>query len=244
MNAVDEILPLLNVYRIAPNIIDVVDDLAVINIGLLPYVQVRELQAALVEMRGHNRCSDVILTCEHPEVVTVGRREQLGEIVTGLLGEHNIPIIAVDRGGKATYHGPGQIVVYPVISLRARGLGVRSFVLGVLKAFAFTLEKFEIHARALIDPAGVWVSDNVVNGSVQFLKERKIASVGLRIQNGVTNHGFSLNYDCSLEPYKYFTPCGLAKAKMTSITKESRGDINKHYLLKELCMSFQFLSSK
>ena len=142
---------------------------------------------------------DEIWFLEHPPVFTMG----MSASAEHLLAVGNIPVVAIDRGGQVTYHGPGQLVVYPLLDLTRRGLGVRTLVLGIENAIVATLAGWGIEAHGRRDAPGVYVG------------ERKIASVGLRIRRGRSYHGLALNVAMDLEPFARINPCGYAGLQMT-----------------------------
>lgn len=164
--------------------------------------------------RSRGECDDVVLFCEHPPTLSLGKRTLPEHVLSVRQSHPEIAIAQADRGGCATYHGPGQLIIYPVISLRERRLGVRGFVDTGLRSIESVLLALGLAASRKMDPAGVWVGG------------RKIASVGLRITEGITNHGFSLNVNCDLQPFSAFVPCGLTNVEMTSIVRELGGDVS------------------
>ncbi len=144
---------------------------------------------------------DEIWLLEHEQVFTLGIRENAGDIHdTG-----DIPLVKTDRGGLVTYHGPGQIVVYLMLDLRSLGIGLKKLVNTLEQATIDLLNEYEISASRLENAPGVYVDD------------RKIASIGLRVQRGCTYHGLSLNVDMDLSPYDRIIPCGLSGIKMTDM---------------------------
>jgi lipoate-protein ligase B len=179
-------------------------------LGMVDYALGREFQESLVAERILGAGSDALIFGEHPHVVTLGRNcsDSDFQAERASLEAANIAIVRTNRGGKATYHGPGQLVVYPVISLRERNLGVRRFVSLGLEAIAAAVASFELRPRVEISEPGVWVG------------ERKLASVGLSISGGVTNHGFSLNVSNSLEYARLFSPCGLEPRRISTLEQE------------------------
>jgi lipoyl(octanoyl) transferase len=147
--------------------------------------------------------ADEIWFLEHPPVFTMGMNAQASH----LLAPGDIPVIDIDRGGQVTYHGPGQLVVYPLLDLSRCGLGVRSLVVGLEQALIDTLAQWGIEARGRRDAPGVYVGD------------RKIASVGLRIRRGRSYHGLALNVAMDLEPFARINPCGYAGLRMTQVSE-------------------------
>jgi len=185
-------------------------DLWVCQLGRLPYREALDLQHRVRAARQDGRIPDVLLLLEHDAVYTRGRRSADGELPLGedWYAELGIEIVDVDRGGKVTYHGPGQLVGYPVMAVDH----VRDFVDTMEQAVIAALAEEGVHARSRahegLDFIGVWVED------------RKIASVGINVQRGVTTHGFAVNVDNDLTPFEWVVPCGLGGVQMTSIARE------------------------
>jgi lipoyl(octanoyl) transferase len=144
---------------------------------------------------------DAIWFLEHPPVFTMGMNAQ----AVHLLAPGDIPVVAIDRGGQVTYHGPGQLVVYPLLDLGRLGLGVRALVEGIERAIVATVEAWGVAARGRRDAPGVYVG------------ERKLASIGLRIRRGRSYHGLALNVAMDLEPFARINPCGYAGLQMTQL---------------------------
>jgi lipoyl(octanoyl) transferase len=145
---------------------------------------------------------DEIWFLEHPPVFTMGMNARDEH----LLAVGDIPVVNIDRGGQVTYHGPGQLVVYPLLDLSRRGLGVRALVEGIERAVVATLATWNIEAYGKRDAPGVYVAD------------RKIASVGLRIRRGHSYHGLALNVAMDLGPFARINPCGYAGLEMTQVS--------------------------
>lgn len=185
-----------------------------IEFGVVPYREALAQQLALREQRIADQIDDTVLALEHPPVYTRGRRSEPGELPFGeqWYAERGIEIVDVDRGGKVTYHGPGQLVLYPI----CRVTDVKDFVCKLEKAMVHALATEGIDARGRsvegIEFTGAWVED------------RKIGSIGLHVSHGVTSHGLSLNVDCDLEPFSWIVPCGLPDSKVTSVAQELGSD--------------------
>ena len=182
-------------------------------LGLTPYREARQLQEELVVQRIAGRIPDTILYCEHPPVVTLGKRTQSEHLLVSrqLLTERIGEVVEVTRGGSVTLHLPGQLVIYPVVSLTERKLGVKQFVELGLSAIVAVLSQLKIAAEIRLNPAGVWTKGEAT---------KKLAQVGLQITRGVTNHGFAVNVSCPLAPFSLIAPCGLTAAAVTSIAEE------------------------
>ncbi len=146
---------------------------------------------------------DEIWFLEHPPVFTMGMNAK----AVHLLAPGDIPVVDIDRGGQVTYHGPGQLVVYPLLDLARLGLGVRALVEGIERAIVATVAQWGVEAYGKRDAPGVYVG------------ERKIASVGLRIRRGRSYHGLALNVAMDLEPFARINPCGYAGLQMTQLSE-------------------------
>ncbi|MGL6010177.1 MAG: lipoyl(octanoyl) transferase LipB [Shewanella oncorhynchi] len=146
----------------------------------------------------NNESPDELWIVEHPPVFTQGQAGKSEHI----LNAGDIPVIQVDRGGQVTYHGPGQLVVYPLLDIKRSKVGVRQLVTHIEQSIVDMLAKYEINAYAKADAPGVYVD------------ERKIASLGLRIRKGCSFHGLALNVDMDLAPFRRINPCGYAGLEM------------------------------
>lgn len=178
---------------------------------MLDYKTAWDLQAGLVEARKSGAVSsDVLLLLEHPPVFTLGRRGGLKNLIVpeAFLRESGVPIVHVERGGDITYHGPGQLVGYPILNLRSARLTVSDYV-----------EKLE---EIMIRTAGHWgvrAERNTLNRGV-WVGNRKLGSLGIALRRGIAFHGFALNVNLSLKPFEWINPCGLQGVSMTSIATE------------------------
>ncbi len=188
-------------------------------LGLLNYQESYDLQIRLRDQRLKNEIPDHILFLEHPPVITMGRRPSHEDLKVSReeLFKKGISFVETDRGGKLTYHGPGQLVIYFIVDIEKRGLKISEMVWKVEEGIRLMLHELRIAAVRDERNPGLWVGHN------------KIASIGLHVHKGVTTHGASLNVHGDLSPFSLFTPCGLAQVGMTSIKKE----INTDYHLKE-----------
>ena len=178
-----------------------------VDLGEIPYEDAIEEMRGWVEQRRAGQAGDRLFLLSHPPVITYGHRTDPADL---RLGQHDIPVLPVDRGGYATYHGPGQLVGYLVADLRERGPAdvVRWLEGGLVRAlgelgFAAQRRDTPPGASSLV---GVWTAD-----------ERKVASIGMRIRHGITSHGFALNVNPDLRAFDQFTVCGLPGVRMTSL---------------------------
>jgi len=151
---------------------------------------------------------DEIWFIEHPPIFTLGQNGKLEHV----LNPGNIPLIPVDRGGQVTYHGPGQLMVYVLLDIRRRQMGVRDLVTALEQTIIDLLAEYNISARARSDAPGVYVGD------------AKICSIGLRIRRGCSYHGLALNVAMDLEPFNRINPCGFRNLAMTQISTEGGAD--------------------
>jgi lipoyl(octanoyl) transferase len=180
----------------------------------VPYPQAWELQRLLHERRVRGEIPDCCLLLEHPPVYTAGKR-------TGALdrpvGDPGAPVIDVDRGGKITWHGPGQLVGYPIIRL-AEPVDVIGYVRAIEEALIGACAEFGVHASRVDGRSGVWFCGNAG-------PDRKVGAIGIRVARGVTMHGFALNCDCDLSWFDRIVPCGIADAAVTSLSRECGGPV-------------------
>ena len=186
------------------------NELWVCHLGVTPYRQAVAIQERVRAARRADALPDMLLLLEHPPVYTRGRRSSEGELTLGedFYRERGIEVIATDRGGRITYHAPGQLVGYPIMLIDAVDRYLRTMESAIIAALAAV----GIHARARPadgpDYTGVWV------------EERKIASIGVHVSHGVTTHGFAVNVTNDLEPFAWVTACGLPGVSMTSVARE------------------------
>ena len=183
----------------------------VLDLGLVEYRKAWELQLRLVEARKQDVLkTDVVLLVEHPPVFTLGRRGGVANlnVSRSFLAGRNIEIVHVERGGDITYHGPGQMVVYPVVSLRNMGLGVLSYVEGLEEIMIRTMEGWGIKGRRNSTNRGAWVG------------MRKIGSIGIAVRRSISFHGLALNVNTDLEPFTWVNPCGLQDVMITSMQQQ------------------------
>ena len=185
-------------------------ELLVCHLGLVEYREGLALQERLRAARQAGEQGDVLLLLEHPPVYTRGRRSGPGELPMGesWYRAQGIDVVETDRGGRVTYHGPGQLVGYPIMGVADVVEHVRTMERALVAALAG--EGIEARARAAEGPdyTGVWVA------------ERKIASIGVHVARGVSTHGFAVNVENDLQPFEWIVPCGLEGVRMTSVSRE------------------------
>ncbi len=182
----------------------------VIQVGRMPYAQARAWQFHCVEERVSNRQPDSLLIMEHEPVYTTGRSTKPSDVKTVETSPAAYPIIAVERGGSVTYHGPGQLVCYPILRLRDYCPGPKAYVRLLEEIVLRTLSDWGILGSRRPGYPGVWAEGK---------DSAKIASVGVHITRGITMHGFSLNVSVDLAPFSLIEPCGIPGCRVTSMTE-------------------------
>ena len=185
----------------------------VVDLGSVDYPDALALQRDLHHRVATGDLPALLLLLQHPHVYTLGRRGNETDILVpaNILRELDADVYHTDRGGEVTYHGPGQLVGYPILDLRAAGLGPLAYVRALERVIVSTLAELDIHATAEDRPTGVWVGD------------AKIAAIGVRVSRGVTMHGFSLNVNPDLTYFNHIVPCGMPNASVTSIAEQGFG---------------------
>jgi lipoyl(octanoyl) transferase len=203
-------------------------DLRVVHLGLVEYREASAMQERLRAARQAGEAPDTLLLLEHPPVYTRGRRTGEGELPMGedWYRSQGIDVVDADRGGRVTYHGPGQLVGYPVMAVD----DVVGFVRTMERAIVAALADEGIEARARPDEGpeltGVWVAD------------RKIASIGIHVSRGVSTHGFAINVSNDLQPFEWVVACGLSGVRMTSVTAETARADTMRCLRKRMAWRF------
>ncbi|MGA7475923.1 MAG: lipoyl(octanoyl) transferase LipB [Thermoplasmata archaeon] len=177
---------------------------AVVEWGQREYSEALDAMRSMVQARRDGAIPDTLILVEHPPVVTVGVEGD-----DGLAATSGLPTVNVERGGHATYHGPGQLVGYPIVDLEPRGRDVRRFVHDVEELVVRSIAPFGVAAGHVSGRRGVWVEG-----------ERKIASIGIAVDHWVTFHGFALNVEPDLAAFERFRPCGFPGSVMTSLSRE------------------------
>jgi lipoyl(octanoyl) transferase len=185
-------------------------EVSVVRCGTVPYEEARELQRQLEARRQRGEIGDVLLLLEHPPVYTRGRRSKPEELPMGAAWyeAQGIEVLDTDRGGLVTYHGPGQLVAYPIVHLGGYGDDVHKYVRGLERTMIEALGEYGVKAGPIEGLTGVWVGT------------RKIGSIGLRVSRGVTTHGLAVNVNNDLQPFEWVVPCGIEGVAMTSLSRE------------------------
>jgi len=181
----------------------------VIHLGETPYAEALALQREIAAAVKEGTAPDTVILLEHPPVVTVGRRTDEGEIHVPT--DAGVQVVETDRGGKSTFHGPGQLVCYPILDLNRHGRDVRKYCRDLEEALIGTLAAFGLEGERIEGLTGVWLTR----------PPRKIASIGVHISRWVPTHGYALNVDLDPAPFtEWITACGLEDAAFTTIARE------------------------
>jgi lipoyl(octanoyl) transferase len=181
----------------------------VMNLGLVPYNDAWDLQRSLAGAVSQGAIPDTILLLEHPPTITTGRRTEASEL--HVPEDADVEVVETDRGGKSTFHGPGQLVCYPIFDLSRHGLDVKRYCRDLEEALVQTLAMFGLEGQRIEGLTGVWMTP----------PPRKIASIGIHIAKWITTHGYALNVDLDPAPFtQWITACGLEDAAFTTIARE------------------------
>ncbi len=201
------------------------------DLGRLPYLEAWEIQKSLFKKRMEGKAQDTLLLVEHDPVYTLGKNADAVHLLESR--SQSAQVIQVDRGGDVTWHGPGQIVGYPILDLRPYNLNVKSYVNTLEEVIIRSLDKLEIKSQRKQKFPGVWVGDE------------KIAALGVKISRRITMHGFALNVHPDLSYYSGMIPCGISEFGITSIEKTLKKHIEmervKEIVANEMNRSFSKL---
>ncbi|HEX5928257.1 MAG TPA: lipoyl(octanoyl) transferase LipB [Solirubrobacterales bacterium] len=195
-------------------------EILVVRCGIVPYEAARAAQSRLQDARQRGEVADVLLLLEHTPVYTRGRRSTPEELPMGSewYEMQGIEVRETDRGGRVTYHGPGQLVAYPIVSLRPYGDDVLAYVRGLERVMIGALAAHGVEAEVVDGLTGVWVPAQGPE------RRRKIGSIGVHVSRGVTTHGLAVNVDNDLQPFEWIVPCGIEGVAMTSLARELGGE--------------------
>jgi lipoyl(octanoyl) transferase len=195
-----------------------------LHLGRVPYAEALAIQQKVIAARKANIIGDTLLMLEHPPVLTLGRNSHRGNILASdeFLAHKGVELHEVNRGGDVTYHGPGQLIGYPIVDLRGdlpgkKGphLGPVDFVRMLEEALIRTCGEFGVMAQRICKRTGVWT---LAGGSIA---EKKIAAIGVHVSQGVTSHGFALNVTTDLRDFDWIVPCGITDRTVTSLELEA-----------------------
>jgi len=208
-------------------------NLLLLDAGYARYEKIWILQKKLVEKRIHNKTIDTLILVEHPPVITLGKKAKKEEVLVSrdFLFRHKIDCFYVDRGGKITFHGPGQLVAYPVIDLSLDGKDIHLYLRNLEEVIIRLLGRLGIEGKRVKEYTGVWV------------KGKKIASIGIGVRKWITYHGLALNVNTDLSYFSLISPCGMESEKITSLSQILHTSLEmkkiKNLFLKCFCEVFQ-----
>jgi lipoyl(octanoyl) transferase len=212
--------------------------ISILQLGTLDYATGLRLQEKLIALRKEGRIGDVVLLLEHTPVITLGRNAQAKNILGSpeLRAQRGVEVFECDRGGDVTFHGPGQLVAYPIFDLRGfpsdslnrKSLGVVEYVRRLEEVLIRTCADFHIPAKRIAGLTGVWTGGDARPSTISH--ESKIAALGVHISRGVTSHGIALNVSTDLSFFNLIVPCGIESKPVTSMQKE----LNREIALQEV----------
>jgi lipoyl(octanoyl) transferase len=201
-------------------------EILVVSCGLLSYEEGLALQHRVEAARQEGAVPDVLLMLEHRPVYTRGRRSGPEELPMGVgwYEMQGIEVVDTDRGGRVTYHGPGQLVAYPIVSLRPYGDDVLAYVRGLERVAIGSLDAHGVEAETIDGLTGIWVPDRGADKSRRAglfgPSAAKIGSIGVHVSRGVTTHGLAINVNNDLQPFEWIVPCGIEGCRVTSLGRE------------------------
>ncbi len=212
--------------------------LNIINLETEPYKKIWDFQKKLHRMRLDNLIGDTIILLEHPHTYTLGKSADKNHLLAddNTLLQNGIDVFEIDRGGDITYHGPGQIVGYPIIKLDELYEDVHKYLRELEEIMIRTLDEFGIKSKRIDDYTGVWIGNN------------KIAAIGIKVSRWITMHGFAFNINTDLSYYDKIIPCGIFEKGVTSLAEELGTKIPlknvKDVIIKHFCEIFKYNSIK
>ncbi|MDR0865468.1 MAG: lipoyl(octanoyl) transferase LipB [Candidatus Symbiothrix sp.] len=215
-------------------------ELTYIDWGIIPYAQAygqqNELfEAAIQNKAEHKTVENKVIFCEHPHVITIGKHGLYSNLLfpEKTLKEKDVELYQTDRGGDITYHGPGQVVGYPIFDLEAFAIGLKEYIRRMEEVIIQTIAGYGIKGDRLEGATGVWLDKD------QPGKARKIAAIGVRSSRYVTMHGFALNVNTDLSYFKLINPCGFVDKGVTSLQQELGHTVDTEALKATLCTYFR-----
>lgn len=205
-------------------------ELAVRRLGLVPYATALELQKSLVDDRRHGRIPDTLLLLEHPHVITLGVKLAAARThivaTPGRLAALGVDVVETGRGGDVTYHGPGQLVAYPIVDLKPDRQDVHRYVRDLEEVMARVCAGYGVTAGRIAGLSGTWVGD------------RKIGAIGVRISRWITSHGLALNVSSDLSFFDLIVPCGIQDKGVTSLSQQTGRDTSMGEVADVLAQAF------
>ncbi len=210
------------------------DQLVIERLGLIDYAEAWTLQKKQVLSRQSNETQDTLNLCEHNHVYTFGKSADQNNLLISdaFLASINAQKYQIERGGDITYHGPGQLVGYPILNLHDLQMGVKKYVDLLEQSIISTLSTYDIHTKRIEGITGIWLVDG---------PPRKIGAIGIKVSRGITMHGFALNVNTDLTYFNHIIPCGIADKSVTSMKQELGLDVDMHELQDRYVNTFKDL---
>lgn len=209
-------------------------DVSLVDLGLTNYSQAHQFQLDCVRYRREKSGrADIFILTEHPPVFTLGKRGGRESLMVGeeFVQQQGVEIVQTERGGDITYHGPGQLVVYPIVLLRDAGLSVKDYVHRLEEVMIACASDCGVSAGRDQRNRGIWVGNN------------KVGSIGIRIRHGVTFHGLALNVTLDFKHFNWIQPCGLSGVGVTSLDKETMGSVSFFKVKERMILHLQRIFS-
>lgn len=199
-----------------------------VRCGLVSYDEALVAQRWLLDARQEGSIPDVLLLLEHPPVYTRGRRSTPEELpmANEWYAMQGIEVRDTDRGGRVTYHGPGQLVAYPIVDLAPYGDDVHEYVRRLEQVAIRSLGEYGVGARTIEGLTGVWTDGEPPGGGAGAEEARKIGSIGVHVSRGITTHGLAINVSNDLKPFEWIVPCGIEGCQATSLSRETGEEQN------------------
>jgi len=199
-----------------------------VNLGRTSYRRAWDLQKKLVDLRHAGDISDVLLFTEHNPVITMGRASSTGNLLCSLeeLKKKNVELFEIERGGDITFHGPGQLVVYPILDLNGHGRGLHMYLRNLENVIIRVLKEYRINAGTREGLTGVWAND------------RKLAAIGVAVSRWITYHGAALNVNTDLDYFRLINPCGITEYRVGSMKLSLGGEIGMNEIIRKMERSF------
>ena len=199
-----------------------------LDLGTTSYENAMDVQSKLHDLVRCKKLTNIVLTLMHPHIITIGKTgsNQDIKISQEAISDANIRIVRTNRGGKVTYHGPGQLITYPIINLRELNLGPQKYIFKLEETIIKTLNEFGVKGDRSVGNHGVWV------------KDAKIAAIGVKISQGISSHGFSINLNPELSYFDFIVPCGIPDKSVCSLHSLGVTTIDSNYFRDTLLKNF------
>ena len=199
-----------------------------LDLGTISYENAMDVQSKLHDLIRWKKLTNILLTLEHPHIITIGKTGSNKDIKISqeAISDARVQVVRANRGGKVTYHGPGQLIAYPIINLRELNLGPQKYIFKIEETIIRTLNEFGVKGDRSVGNHGVWVDD------------AKIAAIGVKISQGISSHGFSINLNPNLSYFDFIVPCGIPDKSVCSLHSLGITTIDSNYFRDILLKNF------